>query len=31
VYDVTDPGLMVAYAIVESEVVYLAFVDLTAR
>jgi hypothetical protein len=31
VYDVTDPSLMVAYTIVDAEVVFLAFVDLTAQ
>ena len=31
VYDITDPGVMVAYAMVDDEVLYLAFVDLIGR
>ena len=31
IYDVTEPGLMVSYTIIDEEVVYLSFADLTDR
>ena len=31
VYDVTEPGLMVSFTVMDDEVVYLSFADLTLR